>query len=132
MTSRRKQVLKALLQAKFALSAYDLAKICNSGAAKPMPPMSVYRILEFLQVEQFVHKLEIANKYVACRHIRCKHEHGRSQFLICNDCNKVKEVEVSSETLSAVETAANVAEFQVLNPHLELSGRCNSCISGAA
>ena len=127
LTRKRKQVLRALVETKAALSAYELVSLCNKNTSKPMPPMSVYRILEFLRVEQLAHKLETANKYIACIHITCKHKHGKSQFLICNDCHRVEEVDVPSEALSSVEAAANKADFKLLNTQLEVSGVCNMC-----
>ncbi len=131
MTARRKQVLSALLRANKALSAYELVNVCNEDTAKPMPPMSVYRILEFLQAEQFAHKLETANKYVACKHISCKHEHRSAQFLICSDCHKVQELDTTIEALSAVVAAADTANFRLFNPQLEVSGSCGLCKTDA-
>ena len=127
LTRRRREVLTMLLQANRAVSAYELVSLCNHDSDEPMPPMSVYRILEFLQAEQFVHKLETANKYIACKHIACEHEHKKPQFLICNDCNKVQELDTDSEALSSVEAAASMLNFNLLNPQLEVSGSCGLC-----
>ena len=131
LTRKRKQILRALLETKSALSAYELMSLCNKNTSKPMPPMSVYRILEFLRIEKLAHKLETTNKYIACAHIACNHKHVESQFLICNDCHRVEEIDVSSEALSAVEAAANKADFKLLNTQLEVSGVCNICAVGA-
>ena len=127
LTRRRREVLTMLLQADRAVSAYELVDLCNDGSDEPMPPMSVYRILEFLQAEQFVHKLETANKYIACKHIACEHEHKQPQFLICNDCHKVQELDTSSEALSSVEAAASMLNFKLLSPQLEVTGYCGLC-----
>ena len=127
LTRRRREVLTMLLQADRAVSAYELVDLCNESSNEPMPPMSVYRILEFLQAEQFVHKLETANKYIACKHIACEHEHKQPQFLICNDCHKVQELDTSSEALSSVEAAASMLNFKLLSPQLEVTGYCGLC-----
>ena len=127
LTRRRREVLTMLLQADRAVSAYELVDLCNDDSDEPMPPMSVYRILEFLQAEQFVHKLETANKYIACKHIACEHEHKQPQFLICNDCHKVQELDTSSEALSSVEAAASMLNFKLLSPQLEVTGYCGLC-----
>ena len=127
LTRRRREVLMTLLQAKKAVSAYELVNLCNDSSHEPMPPMSVYRILEFLQAEQFVHKLETANKYIACKHIACEHEHKQPQFLICNDCHKVQELDTAIEALSSVEAAASMLNFKLHNPQLEVSGSCGLC-----
>ncbi len=127
LTRRRREVLTTLLEANRALSAYELVNLCNESSNEPMPAMSVYRILEFLREEQFVHKLETANKYIACKHIACEHEHKQPQFLICNDCHKVQELDTAVEALSSVETAASMLNFKLLNPQLEVSGSCGLC-----
>ena len=127
LTRRRREVLTMLLQVNRAVSAYELVDLCNENSNEPMPPMSVYRILEFLQAEQFVHKLETANKYIACNHIACEHEHKQPQFLICNDCHKVQELDTSSEALSSVEAAASMLNFKLLSPQLEVTGYCGLC-----
>mgnify|MGYP001452343897 FL=1 len=127
LTRRRREVLTTLLEANRALSAYELVNLCNESSNEPMPAMSVYRILEFLRAEQFVHKLETANKYIACKHIACEHEHKQPQFLICNDCHKVQELDTAVEALSSVETAASMLNFKLLNPQLEVSGSCGLC-----
>ena len=127
LTPKRGLVLRRLAQSETALSAYELADICNHGAQDPMPAMSVYRILEFLVKECLVHRLETANKYVACAHIACGHEHKKPQFLICNDCHAVKEIDVCLETLSAVESAAHSVGFKPQNLQLEVRGVCGIC-----
>lgn len=128
LTKRRKQVLSALVQAEAALSAYELVDLCNSQSNEPMPAMSVYRILEFLEAQSLVHKLSTTNKYIACSHITCDHEHYcRPQFLICNDCPRVQEVDVTAETLTAMKGAANAVGFSLSNPQLEVSGTCGHC-----
>ena len=128
LTNLRRQVLNALLQEDRALSAYELMEVCNRESNEPMPAMSVYRILSFLEEQSLAHKLSSANKYVACSHINCAHQHyRRPQFLICNDCTKVQEVEVSSEALVAMEQVAETAGFHLESRQLELSGICNDC-----
>ena len=96
-----------------------------------MPAMSVYRILDFLQEEQFVHRLETANKYISCSHLSCSHEHLQAQFLICNSCRRVEEIDMSSAALAAMQTAASAAGFTSVSPQLEVSGVCGNCVPGA-
>ncbi|MEM7256231.1 MAG: transcriptional repressor [Pseudomonadota bacterium] len=76
LTKKRKAVLRGLLESNRALSAYELADYCKEQLGESMPPMSVYRILEFLEAEQLVHKLKLANRFVACVHITCDHKHA--------------------------------------------------------
>lgn len=80
LTVKRKQVLSGLLYSKTALSAYELVDFCHKEYGYAIPAMSVYRILAFLQNQKLVHKLNLANKYVACAHIACSHDHEVPQI----------------------------------------------------
>ena len=126
-TKRRKQVLSVLIEADIALSAYEIAERCNADSDSNMPAMSVYRILDLFQEQNFIHKLEIANKYVCCSHISCSHEHNRSQFLICGSCRHVEEINLSEDAVKSLQTAASAAGFSAISPQLEIKGRCAQC-----
>ena len=126
-TKRRKQVLSVLIEADVALSAYEIAERCNADSESNMPAMSVYRILDLFQEQNFIHKLEIANKYVCCLHISCSHEHNRSQFLICGSCRHVEEINLSEDAVKALQTAASAVGFSAISPQLEIKGRCAQC-----
>ena len=128
LTKRRKQVLTALLECNAAVSAYELTELFNQQGETAMPAMSVYRILDFLEGQSLVHRLSTTNKYIACSHISCDHTHfTRPQFLICNDCTRVQEVDVTSETLSAIERVAADVGFNLSDKQLEVSGTCSNC-----
>ena len=127
LTKKRKLVLTGLLESDKALSAYELADYCKQQLDTAMPAMSVYRILEFLKQAELVHELKLANKYVACSHINCDHRHEASQFLICTQCQKVEEINVSPSTLEDIEANAANAGFRLVTKHLELNGICNQC-----
>ncbi len=127
LTSKRKAVLQGLLQSKRALSAYELADYCKDELGEPMPTMSVYRILEFLEGEQLVHKLRLANRFVACVHIVCDHQHAVSQFLICEKCYRVSEISLQDSTLSALRGSVETAGFTLVSPQIELNCLCQAC-----
>ena len=127
LTRKRKQVLSELIKSQRALSAYELADIHATEFGESLPAMSVYRILDFLIEENLVHKLELSNKYIACAHISCDHAHQISQFLICRECNKVKEIAIDKTTFDELKTSVEHAGFALSNPRLELSCICNDC-----
>ena len=89
----------------------------------------MYRNLEYLNKEQLVHKLSLANKYVACSRITCSHDCAVSPFLICAECKKVKEIGVSSSTVDEFQSAINRAGFQLASTQFEISCICDSCAS---
>ncbi len=80
LTLKRGQVLEGLVKSKKALSAYELTDFCRNELGYELLPMSVYRILEFLENNQLVHRLNTSNKYIACSHITCGHRHRPPQF----------------------------------------------------
>jgi Fur family zinc uptake transcriptional regulator len=127
LTLKRKQVLSSLIQSQKALSAYELIDLFEQDFAKKIPAMSVYRILDFLEQEHLVHKLNLANKYVACSHILCDHDHGIPQFLICGSCNEVKEIRINKSTIDELKQNIEQVGFQLVSPQLEMNCICNNC-----
>jgi Fur family zinc uptake transcriptional regulator len=128
LTTKRKLVLSSLIQSEKALSAYQVIDLCKQLFNQNIPAMSVYRILDFLENEKLVHKLKLANKYVACSHITCEDEHGMPQFLICGACNQVKEISINTSTMSGLRNDVEEAGFQFVSPQLEVNCICNNCL----
>jgi len=129
LTTRRRQVLNGLLNSEKALSAYELAEYCQKENEKRIPPMSVYRILEFLEGEHLVHKLKLANKYIACAHVVCDQTLYIPQFLICDECSRVEEFNVGESALSDIMLSIESSSFSLLDPQLEISCLCERCDS---
>ncbi|RVU83548.1 transcriptional repressor [Leucothrix sargassi] len=127
LTTKRKKILAGLVKSDKALSAYELIDALKEDSGEAIPAMSVYRILQFLEDEHLVHKLNLANKYVACAHISCDHAHSVPQFLICGKCNKVEEISIPKKTIDELQQNVEQAGFQLLTPQLEMNCVCNDC-----
>ncbi len=127
LTVKRKQILSDLIRSEKALSAYDLIELYAKEVGSSIPAMSMYRILQFLEDEHLIHKLNLANKYVACAHISCDHSHSVPQFLICGECNKVEEISIPKPTIDALEETVESRGFHLISPQLEMSCVCNDC-----
>lgn len=127
LTSQRKLVLRALVHANKALSAYELVDYCNEHFSQSIQAMSVYRILDFLEGEHFAHKLKVSNKYIACAQILCDHEHGVPQFFICSKCNKISEQIIDPTMISGLQSHAKQEGFTIISPQLEISCICDKC-----
>lgn len=127
LTEKRARVLKILVEAESPLSAYEIVDRFNVGSAKSIPPMSVYRILDFLINEKFVHKLAMANKFVACSHIVCCENHKITQFLICHKCQRTQEVEIPMSVMESLEGHIAKAGFRLTNTQIELECLCDDC-----
>lgn len=132
LTPKRKQVLAGLVQSGRALSAYELIDVYKEMFGEALPATSMYRILEFLQEEHLVHRLNLANKYVACSHITCNHDHTVPQFLICDKCQTVKEIGIDKKLLTELQSNVKQAGFHLTSTQLEMSCICKSCLKEAA
>lgn len=115
------------MQSRKALSAYELADFCREQLGYELLPMSVYRILDFLENNELVHRLNTSNKYIACSHIACAHGHQPPQFLICKTCFKVEEVKIPEKVIKTVAQATQDAGFRLANKQLEIECYCLDC-----
>ena len=127
LTDKRALILKVLVEADSPLSAYEVVDRYNKKSQKAMPPMSAYRILDFLVSAQLTHKLTSENKYVACSHIACSHEHEIPQFLICQQCHRVKEIDIQHDIIDSLQQQVSTAGYQLINSQLELDCLCEDC-----
>lgn len=127
LTDKRKRILEILLLSKTPLSAYEVADTYNKSSENAMPAMSAYRMLDFLESEELVHKLSSTNKYVACSHIACDHAHQIPQFLICGRCQAVKEIGIAKHIVQELDAVITNADYKLINPQLELQCLCKAC-----
>ncbi|HEY4124321.1 MAG TPA: transcriptional repressor, partial [Rhizomicrobium sp.] len=79
-----------LLASHKPVGAYDVlgALAREDSPARPSPP-TVYRALEFLLEQGFVHRIASMNAYAACFSPGERH---RAHFLICRACKQTGEV----------------------------------------
>ena len=132
LTDKRKRILEIILRSSVPMSAYEVADTYNRQSDTSMPPMSVYRILDFLVSAELAHKLASANKYVACSHIVCKHSHEVPQFLICRPCHRVKEIAIKKTIVEELRTNVDSVGYKLMNTQLELDCLCEQCAKNAA
>lgn len=129
LTEKRRQVFTLLLLCDKAISAYDLVELFKEKFKEELQPMTAYRNLDFLEKVQLVHKLNTANKYVACSHVGCSSSHVLPHFLICQKCSRVDELNNSSTNiLSNLKSKAQQTGYKLSSPQIELNGICNDCL----
>ena len=124
LSKQRKTVLELLCVSEKPLSAYVLLERMRGYVKNPAPP-TVYRALSFLLEQGLAHKLESLSAYVGCAHP--DHPHT-SQFLICDDCGEVDEVE-DPNVARSLKAAGKEIGFRTKRPVVELLGTCAQCIS---
>lgn len=128
LTKKRKLILSSLVQSGKSLSAYELIAQCKADFDESISAMTMYRVLDFLQEEKLVHKLDLANKYIACSHITCDHQHDEvPMFLICNQCNSVKETSIMRAMVDELKQRIAESSYQLVSSQLEVFCLCEQC-----
>lgn len=122
LTDQRKAVLRMLCLSDKPLTAYELLERMRGVVKNPAPP-TVYRALDFLLEQGLVHKLESLHAYVGCAHP--DHPHA-SQFLICDACGEVAEVE-DLRVAESLKAAGKAIGFRAKRPVVEVLGTCAQC-----
>lgn len=123
-TAPRKRVLKILLDESKPMGAYDILRKLSKELGKHNPP-TIYRAIQFWHQEGFIHCIDSLKSYVACSH--GKHI-GQSQFLICNACDFIKELDDSVD-FGPVTKSATALEFAITSCTIEIKGLCATCQS---
>ena len=122
LTPIRRRVLELIIQADAPIKAYDLLDQLKKERPGAAPP-TIYRALEFLLAHHFIHRIETLNAYVSCMHPEHPHE---GQFLICNRCHQVVEIEDSVLNERLLKAAASEG-FTPSHQVLEIYGCCDDC-----
>ncbi len=122
MTPTRRRVLEILLEEHKALGAYDILERLRTDCVADKPPV-VYRALNFLVEQGFVHRVEKLNAYIACDQPNARHN---PIFLICQTCHHV--AEQKSDLIEGLAPAIDAdSGFQVQKLVFEAQGVCPSC-----
>ena len=126
LTPTRRRVLELVLAADGPVKAYDLLDQLKRERPGAAPP-TIYRALDFLLENHFIHRLETLNAFVSCIHPEHQH-HG--QFLICERCQAVTEVHDPALDEALDETARR-HDFSAKHQVLEIYGCCKACSGNA-
>lgn len=122
-TSAREEVFKILAKHEGAIGAYDLLDHLKKTDPSAKPA-TIYRALDFLEKQGFVHKIESINAFVMCHHIsECNHP---VQLLICDICDYVEEIQ-SNDVDSSLKSMANTRSFSITHQIVEAHGKCKAC-----
>lgn len=125
LTPIRALVVRLIAQAGRPVKAYDLLEMVrNADTVGADAPPTVYRALDFLMANGFVHKLQSVNAFVACHHPNSI-EHS-VPFLICDRCHSAVELE-DVDVVAQLESRAKALGFRPQAQTLEVHGLCADC-----
>jgi Fur family zinc uptake transcriptional regulator len=128
LTDLRSDVLGLVLDCAAPSGAYDLLERLRVLRGAPVAPPTVYRALDFLVEHGFIHRVERLAAFVGCiGDADHAHQHA-AQFLICEKCKKVAEIE-DHGIAHALEAAASSIGFRLARSTIEAEGLCAACVS---
>ncbi|KOO02059.1 zinc uptake transcriptional repressor Zur [Vibrio nereis] len=125
LTAQRKRVFELICTSPKASSAYELLEQLQKVEPQAKPP-TVYRALDFLLEQGFIHRVESTNSYIQC--CSCNAHKHYSHLLICDKCGNVIELQDDSLVALLVENA-DKHEFTITNHVIETHGVCKNCCS---
>ncbi len=127
LTPIRAGVLGLIAEAGKPVKAYDLLEQMREGEGTgAAAPPTVYRALDFLMANGFIHKLESVNAFVACHHPNA--DQHSVPFLICSRCHAAVELE-DKQVVAALDERARALGFEPQAQTLEVHGLCARCSS---
>lgn len=123
LTPQRLEVLRLMTQQEGAISAYDLLDLLRASEPHAKPP-TIYRALDFLMEQGFIHRVESTNSFVLCHHF--EEPSHTSAFFICDRCGQV--IERSTEGIEEIlAKMALSAGFTMRHNVVEAHGFCIDC-----
>ena len=124
LTEIRSQVLDLIAASAKPIKAYDLLDKLKDDRSNAAPP-TVYRALDFLLENGFIHKLQSINAYVSCHHPSVAHH---VPFLICDVCESATEI-CDEHVAMLLSEQARALGFRTRAQTLEVHGVCERCNS---
>ncbi len=124
LTTQRAEVLRLMAAQHGSISAYDLLDQLHAREPQAKPP-TVYRALDFLLEQGFIHRVESNNSYVVCRHFETPAH--TSVMLVCDRCTAVTEKQAQGVE-KIIDDLAGEARFALRYSVIEAHGLCVDCV----
>lgn len=122
LTKLRRRVLELVWQSHRPIGAYGILEALQAEQGR-RAPATVYRALEFLLEQGFIHRIASLNAYMGCSGPGASHG---GQFLICSQCGEA--VELNDQRISQViGDSALAAGFHLTSQVIEVVGLCPLC-----
>ncbi|MEH6531271.1 zinc uptake transcriptional repressor Zur [Photobacterium frigidiphilum] len=125
LTPQRLKVLELIIEHHSSISAYELLDLLKVTEPQAKPP-TIYRALDFLLTQGFVHKVESTNSYIACCVLG--HADHCSQLLICDECGYVEESH-DDDLAKLLRQKSEKYGFKINHHVVESHGICRKCQS---
>ncbi len=121
-TDLRREVFLIISKNHGMIKAYDILSQMRKKNPSTEPP-TVYRALDFLMANNFIHKINSLNSYVTCYHLV---DEGFCFFLICSKCGSIQE-SLDSKFSDLILSSVKKNKFLLQKSSLEIEGICFKC-----
>jgi Fur family zinc uptake transcriptional regulator len=121
-TPQRRRVLELIWSNHESVKAYDLLEALKASDPSAKPA-TVYRALDFLLEQGFIHRVESLNAYIGCPEPEHRHER---LLLICDRCHTVEE-RPAPAVMQAAAREIESAGFHSKRQSFEVHGLCADC-----
>lgn len=122
LTPLRRRVLELVWRSHKPVGAYAILSSLRRRGKAAAPP-TVYRALDFLLEQGFVHRIASQSAFIGCAEPGSCHA---GQFLICTKCGNAAEVN-DAKIETAVTRRARRLGFAVERQTVEIAGLCPRC-----
>jgi Fur family zinc uptake transcriptional regulator len=127
LAEKHKHALECLLESNTQLPVYEIAGVINKVSENSMTIMSVYQVIELFEVENLVHKLNSANKYVTCSHISGDCTQEITQFFIYSKCQLEKKSAVCKGVIDELDKLVGRIAYMLASSQFGLQCFFNNC-----
>ena len=124
MTPIRKQVLAIIATDDRCMKAYEILEAMQKDFPSSKPA-TVYRALEFLETEGFIHRLDALNGWTACNDLDI-HGHDHNLLIVCTQCGLVAEVE-APDVSHKLQALISQTGFKQNSAQTEIRATCLKC-----
>jgi Fur family zinc uptake transcriptional regulator len=123
MTRLRRLVLQTLTQAGEPVKAYDLLEILRSQGER-LTPSTIYRILDFLESQSLIHRVNSLAAYLACANGQTNAH--QPLLVVCAGCQKTTEVH-DPELRNSIARRLETLGLSLTATSVEIRGLCPQC-----
>jgi Fur family zinc uptake transcriptional regulator len=122
LTPLRRRVLEIVWRRHQPIGAYEILAEIAKDRHKAAPP-TVYRALDFLRDAGLVHRVDSLNAFLGCDRPLDAHA---GQFLVCETCRKVTEIDDPELTRNLARHARSLG-YRLEGSAVEIKARCAAC-----
>jgi Fur family zinc uptake transcriptional regulator len=122
LTPLRRRVLEIVWRQHQPIGAYEILAEIAKDRVKAAPP-TVYRALDFLREAGLVHRVDSLNAFLGCDRPLDAHT---GQFLVCEQCRKVTEIDDPGLT-RVLSRHARELGYTLEGSGVEIKARCARC-----